>query len=559
MRLQISGIACATATIWIIGIALMICLTVRDLLPLISDYVQDNVETKVTVIRNATVRRPNVTVCIPYYSEALLTVAHENGTDCTSIECQALEDHGWNVQSDHESRLRMKLGKQASQLIKKLLSDESSNGFPSLTLDHQRDFNWNQPLIDAVYMFFCAYREMDNIFLDKNSFLEYSIAPSCAGFDLAQLQIESHQIDQLYQKLIEAIDVYLFITIDNATDDISDLKTRPIAISSDKFCTITVAASEETFEWRPVEDDGDETPPWKRRRFGDEPVFWIWRDDTIFFANQYSNDALYATAVSGKESFTYEAVALSYSVSTTVVERRPDAGCSPDPNPSRCVITRQSLVVAKECGCKPWTYRFLLPADQQLPYCNITSYQRCKEKLLETLNQNEKDCNNICEYVVYEWTVAPTANTITEESRIDFYDVRLKPHVKPYIEFSLVTKTSTEMFISQIGGIVNLYLGFDGLTLFATLIFAYKWLLDLQRERLRRKIAKNRPENVVRPFSSMDAPHDGPLEELKRSIIRQLETMEERRKSEMEKMRNEMAAFMKQRQLEKPKEAWKFS
>src|SRR4051794_30716694 len=93
------------ALIWTASVLLFMGLCVYNLVPICDEYENNNKATQMDVTDNEYVR-PNLTICIPYYSNALenivdfviRTQGHLNESYCE--EYYAMERHGWNIWQD---------------------------------------------------------------------------------------------------------------------------------------------------------------------------------------------------------------------------------------------------------------------------------------------------------------------------------------------------------------------------------------------------------------------------------------------------------------------------
>lgn len=86
----------STVIVWLIGILLMTALTIRDFVPLLNDYTENNLGSDLRVITDENISRPNITLCIPYYSKTLENIAQSaSGGPCP--ECDGLQSHFWDL------------------------------------------------------------------------------------------------------------------------------------------------------------------------------------------------------------------------------------------------------------------------------------------------------------------------------------------------------------------------------------------------------------------------------------------------------------------------------
>lgn len=454
-------------------------LTIRDFLPLLFDYMENNIATEVAVVTNDAFPRPNVTACITHYSFSLQTIVQhmQNDSNTTCVECVGLRNRSWDVWRDSESIENDQ--KLAEALLKRLLDDERDKGFPSVILN-QSNFNWNQPLMDSLSYLFCYYGRLDQTHLIG----DWRIYTFCeTNFNMSNVgALEDEDLDLLYRLYMDGIQIYLRNSGDlddspeTDLESAPDLLTRSPSLFGNYFCAPTIPTySGEVFTWQSFPNDTDE-PPWKRssRYFNT-----IVKDDTVMYTYVPTTDAVYQTGKTRLQTTFYEPVLTSWEVRTRIVDQRPQKSCSTDSNAARCWVSNQLQATLEYCRCTPFTYRRMV-AVKTLPYCNNTHYFLCENRLRELMSKHKAVCDKTCEYTVYDWQ-----HFLVEypnEGRDMTLWFSFIKSTKKYVEFRINPKTTPEMFISQIGGVVNFYLGFDGLTLCAILIF----FVDILRRFYRR-------------------------------------------------------------------------
>lgn len=512
--------AWVTALIWSVGIVSMSSLTIRDFIPLLSDYQTENVDTKLTVVKLDSVRRPNITVCMPYFSWSLAKIAWwvNQGNKDVCEECQALADHGWDVWNDgtplrlvHSAITEIAL---AEKLMQKLLLEEKDSGFQSLTIN-RTNFNWNQPIVDAVYLFFFSYHDLDNTVLVKEKPMEYG----SLDLRIARNVTDAHR-DELYQKYLDAFTTYLMAMLEFQLDPFD--RARPLAFYHFYFCIVTIGKTDEDFGWVDqnfFHDPNIPTPPWRLLSRNIQAT--IWPDETPMFWFPSVADVLYKTPEKRVSTATKEYVDITYSITSAVVQRREGVPCSPEPNRVKCMAVVQAKVAIEKCGCQPFSYRYYMAKKiSSIPYCGIEAYRSCIAALQRALNRSQDACNNVCEYVVYSWKVESSlVGTETDpDDKNLYFRLGFYPIAKPYIEFSVVTKTTPEMFVSQIGGLVNLYLGVDGLSICAGLILLWDYA---------RKRRNSGQQNGSKDSSTSQQHRTSVHEKWKESITKEMASLQE--------------------------------
>lgn len=157
------------------------------------------------------------------------------------------------------------------------------------------------------------------------------------------------------------------------------------------------------------------------------------------------------------------------------METRSTTGCQPNPDPlAECLAKHQVVAAMQNCSCIPFTYRYLHRGFTFLPYCNISHYSNCEDKLLEILENQMSLCNHKCSYDFYDWKYF--SREPNKESSDMYFRVNLTRLTEPFIEFKITLKDGPEKFLAQVGGIVNLYLGFSGMSLCALVICIVDYL-----------------------------------------------------------------------------------
>lgn len=187
------------------------------------------------------------------------------------------------------------------------------------------------------------------------------------------------------------------------------------------------------------------------------------------------SQAIYSSDIStnGEQSDKYkkinhERVTLIYTVQTRVLDERPNKKCSNEPTPSICLVKRLMQVALDNCRCVPFAFRELLTGQtnktKSLPYCNEQLYSiDCKSMIAGASLDAKSKCSDQCQYTFYAWK--QTVMLPTEGPWWPKYYVWINTQNAPFVEFTMAVKDTEEKLISQIGGIVNLYLGVSGLSI----------------------------------------------------------------------------------------------
>lgn len=103
-----------TILIWSTTVIVLFALNVRALCPMIDDYYHNNTMTQIEVKTTNEAKLPKLTICIPYYSDAISNVSgwlktagpifgdYLNKTDESCFACKLMKNHSWDVWNDKE-------------------------------------------------------------------------------------------------------------------------------------------------------------------------------------------------------------------------------------------------------------------------------------------------------------------------------------------------------------------------------------------------------------------------------------------------------------------------
>lgn len=507
---QLKWSTIATTSIWLIGCGILIALTIRDFIPLYNDYTYNNVYAKTEVKRDA-IPRPDVVVCLPYYSDSLTKIVQwlesqysKNGSssafeDC--MECAALAENGWNVWAElkmpeewefwWEKRVE---GMLVEAILKKLLDEAGKGDIEKLVTLNRTNFNWNQPIIDAILYFMSAMQELDHVFLGWPTLENAELNEF---FNLTAVDFESPAIKLLRNFALRAWTVYVnfytagenehILTNEIITDP---LEGREVSVNTNNLCfTLLKNFTVETFMYNPFEDPSD--PPWERYK---GRVFAVVKSSSGFYSAA-TPQILYRTNRLQAEQTRYEQVTLMYSAMARVAEERPNVECSRNQNAALCSLEKQIEVALKDCGCVPYTHSHMYETPIEVPFCNFKHYNSC-EALQKNMKPAYDYCNNKCETIFYSWMQDSDvgAQAFADSPKSLLLSVSVLGTMQegvPMLHFTLTIRDSLEKFISQIGGIVNLYVGVSGVTVCGILVFTVNALQKMSERRKENKIDPN--------------------------------------------------------------------
>lgn len=236
-------------------------------------------------------------------------------------------------------------------------------------------------------------------------------------------------------------------------------------------------------------------PP--HQRFYKSTGFEIYENVDVVYMDAPVYSALYSTASSILNSVTFEDVAFSYSVENAVFEGRYYKNCSSEITPAICLVKLQIQKTLDECKCIPFSYLNLIHLDNSTmnsTYCTTKNYEKCHEKLQASYKANQAWCRDTCEYILYKWK--PYIWTFSGTAKLVHRAYSIGEDNAPFTQFTLLVRDSPERFLSQVGGLINLYLGFSGLHLCAVAILCVELFKKWKKEK------KTVVENDQQPVST---------------------------------------------------------
>lgn len=529
----------AQILVWAAGCSTFIALTIRDFLPLYFDYTGKNVIAQID-IRDDPIPRPDIAVCLPWYSNALANIATSlRSKELNScIACKAMQKYGWDVWKmlkveDLPADLFLVQGKIAEAIISKLMIEAKTGSIDGYILLNHSNFNWNQPIVDSIRLFLCAMADEDVLSIAQLT----SPRTLCgAALNLSNIRMPNDTVlNRLSDSFLQAFSTYARFSAGTGDDfanmvRISDpLESRSYTISSNHVCFTTLPNSTlESYEYVAFDDEDD--PPWIIYGRTGANAFYVSKDSALVFSSMLASAFIYQTEASATRKITYayrEIVVGSYSVTTKVSEGRNDKNCSKEGNVALCVAKRRVKQAIEKCNCIPFSYRALLDPPKALPYCNATIYSSCEFFELPS-SEVEEECKNRCEYWFYSFTSSgtyETRNSSGDSSKtIGFFIMFASVQANmPFVEFTLVIRDSVEKFISQIGGIAGLYLGTSGITICSFIVFCIN---AVQKRRLRGKV-----ETLEIPMDREDT-----VKRLEESIMRLSQVVSERNEATDKRM-----------------------
>lgn len=516
-----------TVFIWIFGTVILAGLTVMDFLPLVNEYTNNNVATHIVVKMNEQVKRPNVTICTFYYSNALDNVAQwaaagqKNNDGCE--ECEAMTEHGWEIWKNITFPV-VPRGELGANMLKNTLGNEIVNEVLEKNLEakvlvlNRSNFNWNQPIVDAFWTFFSCVNAWDMAALTGSTKGLFSVF--CAGFNLTAMEtLPNERIDNLYRLLIESFEVYSrgwpafysdHYSYGRLGTPIRVADREEFVVKGNYACfALLQNSSAEYFVYEAFPDS--HRPPWMPRT--KKQSVYINQDNSVLYGigNPFNN--LYSTDQNDVERLSREEAKFAYEVDVRVVEGRSYRACSKE-SVSRIYYVKKLLAdFVTFCKCIPFCYRNLYAGNNpDLPYCTSKMYENCQQEAIANSRTYQAECDDKCQHVHFRWTSG--SNALDDTSRNFTGFVAIQRTENPFLEFSLVVRDTPEKFLAQMGGLVNFYLGFSGLSLCAAVIF----FIDLFKKW--KKQSRPDEKKEPRPGASIAMVHASPNQEMAEDIKR---------------------------------------
>lgn len=459
--------------IWFIGFVVMMALTARDCVPLFNDYRNNNFAALINIKTEPV--PPNVTVCLPYYSTMFwamlpelrsLDEAHLNGSK-SMLEmcrtCDAMKNHSW----DFWNHVNIS---QDDAILRYLVEEFLNKSLYRQRLSHS-NYEWLQPIVDAVWYYFKLHFEKDLKALTSDNkeddgyfTFDYGVRFSDDVMDI----MHGYLLDSVLASVAGGCTVKPANASTNASGSIeAAVHSSSFSMQGEKFC----------FQLPPEFGNQDIECAYQHRLYGWHQypgrAFEVYPTPAALYSVVTPKDAVYSTNQTALQG--WESVHLIYDIDSRLIAKRSGESCSNETSTDLCVARKQVKAAVEECKCIPLRFRSLVQvsSNQSLPYCNGHIYITCQERLKRRLNEAQAQCarNNKCEYTFYAWQPPRAAIQWGEPDHVDTpFTLTLGASRKPFIEFSSEEKFTPEQFLSQVGGLLNFYLGVSGLTLFALLI-----------------------------------------------------------------------------------------
>lgn len=507
----------AKLLIWICGILCLTTWTVSDLIPLFIDYTHNNVATEIDVIKGENVEKPNVAICIPYPSGSLSNVVKwlndrkdarngsQDGEPC--MECEGLIQNGWDVWRavTPEPDGYFSEDAVAAAIMNRLV--QKPDRFSEILKINSSNFNWNEPIFDAIWKYFSCVSTEDMKYTVKssNAFEE----DRCVSFDFSQTAGITKEIaDQLYDYLLSYIDLYLDLAASNLLLGPAETirkEGRTMSIKGTNMCILVPPETmQETVVFKSANDPSP--PPWKRS--SRKPWCTVYYEGVLYAFIPDHQNIYVANGRAPGPGIESEDTSLQFSIDSRVHERRPNTGCiDHSTDRKRCLAEFQVKRVAENCGCIPFFYRHMYKEYANMSYCNAASYANCEKLLHVHYETYRSNCRNRCEYTFYEWSHYSRyfpAQDSQWSCRLNF-----TAFIDPFVEFKIIVRDSSEKFAAQVGGLINLYLGFSGLSICAVVVACIDYMKQWQQNKRVKAKTSDQMESTVSQISEVELVHRG--------------------------------------------------
>lgn len=492
--------------IWLLGVVVLTTLTIRDFIPLLSEYTYNNVATQVEVVAiDGKFKPPKPVLCIPHYKDTnkevdiLMSITQYllNGSESDCEVCEKLASESLDVWKNPEISQFAAEGAQAYYqalslgLIKRLSENQSAFG----DIIKNADSPVYEPVFSAAL----------NFLMWKNK-IEYYLAPSYFSA-LAALwplfDIESEFLTDFAVHTLGGVCQGIGFSEKNLTNELvtsSGIQTNSTCLEALLRPTVPTILAPNCI-WVPL--PFSDRPKIKEYRFqlskasplfeklwyptgGSEAKrFYLYPDPGIQYLTSMDTDYssyIYQTLLIPTVA---HRITVRYSVQMRAKENRPgESGCYRGTSATVCLARCTKRYLIDKCKCVLFTIRNGLEYPPGTPYCSGAMLNACGDTSIPDEIQDGclKRCKAACEYTAYTWQIDYDTGQPSMPNTTELF-LRLIPTFNTFAEFTWTLKSTPEQFLSQIGGIVNFYLGFSGLSIFAFIVAV---IGVVQRRRMRK-------------------------------------------------------------------------
>lgn len=362
------------ASIWTLGFGTLIGVTLKDFLPLVSEYNNNNVATQIEVITGErNFHAPQLVLevqPIDYVSSighsGLIEIAKAlydgNETDCDL--CKRLEENSWDVWNQmnlteykkHDFNVFYEA--LCLAFAQKLLTEFDSstrNVFdPSFS-------SWNQPILAAVIKF-----------LRWQNFIDYYLKfPRMYPPQLQPLFASKHEIllkniDAVFSQVWEAVCQNMVISESTLSDDLLETSQENTTCENIiRKSSIPVTFSDGLMLPMPPFGPGIAKPRIFQVIFANtsfletETGIYIYADASIQYTNALTSvvASFLSEILSNTPEQQSHSIWIKYSVQMRAVETRSKASCHNESSPSICIKKCVLNWLIGQCGCIPFSMK----------------------------------------------------------------------------------------------------------------------------------------------------------------------------------------------------------
>lgn len=487
-----------TSLSWILGLIVLSALSIYNVVCICSDYQFNNVATRVDIITlDKQFRPPQVVALIPLYKQenqekdVLMRLARHvrNGTIGECEICKILTDKGWDVWNDKD--VVEYIGKDLVQYYYALSLAFTRKLFRMMDAGAGHDFFTTTSSIVDEATFSAA---LNYVILHSDTDDNLKIPEKLVGMDRLFEETfpkEKYKMDLLRDRLLQRIcQGITFIESNPISTLISGHPLNTTCHERLKGETI-IFASEGLYISLPSSLE----PKIKEYVFGMRESIWISEDGapdksiTIFpdTSSLYSStiDKVFSSHIfqTSMKRDSGLHLTVGYCVKLRTKETRYNGKkCYQGPSPTVCFVNCTKKHIIQRCGCIPFIFERLVASYYPgLPYCSLRNYKKCNVTEIPALVQDHcmDHCKASCEHTSYTWHTDSAYYELQRENLSAELKLQLVPSFNTFAELLWVEKNTQEQFLAQIGGTINLYLGYSGVTVIGFVLvcfdFVKKW------------------------------------------------------------------------------------
>lgn len=470
--LQRQGMALPARSIvvvWGTGLIILLGLSFTEFFPLLDEYLNNNVGTQARVFgQNKTVKPPLLTLCLPRPTLSPMPKLPLNPALAEMAE--GLRDaaiHGDKANSQ---------GTDFANLIFKFLvmNDYKFDKSTTNTTD------WVRALLDGIWDMFHCIKKLD---MAMSAYHKDGTRHECFGeawtnIDRVMMPNKTY-LESLFSLLVDVLCDFADLRGDTENNPTNELCKRvlmgtPSVILADQFCFALPMLDRNSS--KAYISSNPNSNYVARSGSNASSSGWALYSDIDYLSLETSDNFFsYPVFVSDQ---TAELVYLGYSITAVAIDKR-HKDCFHERSPAVCRSNCIIAAVRRSCRCDPFLFRNHTPLsaeDSQLPYCNSSSYDTCDMDRSKATEECEQKCIHQCVSTMFQFSVVRQGTSRgrllsrkkqehdqRNEQKREF-DVLVYPISGAFLEFIIIYRNTWEQFLTQIGSIVNLYLGFSGIS-----------------------------------------------------------------------------------------------